>query len=158
MKVLGIDPGTRIVGYSVVEKVGSSLVAIAYGAIKTKTKETFPKRLAKIYKELSDIITSYSPDVVAIENVFYGKNIKSAIRIGEGRGVAILAAANADLSVYEYDPTKIKKSVVGAGKAHKTQVQSMVQAILNLREAPETFDASDALAIAICHHNCIPSL
>mgnify|MGYP000901127381 CR=1 FL=1 len=158
MKVLGIDPGTRIVGYAVVEEKGSRLIAHVYGAISTGSKDALPLRLKSIYDRLTEIIHSFHPDAVAIEKVFYGKNIQSAIRIGEGRGVAFLAASNAGLPVHEYDATKIKKSVVGSGGAHKVQIQTMVKAILGLPRTPEPFDAADALAIAICHHHLAKSL
>ena len=153
MKIIGIDPGTRVVGYGVIESVRGQLLAYAYGAIRTRPQDSLPLRLQKIYRELSVVITNAKPEVAAIEKVFYGKNLQSAIRIGEGRGVAMLAVANAGLECYEYDATKIKKAVVGVGSAHKTQVQAMIKAILQLPETPTPADASDALAIAICHHH-----
>lgn len=151
MRILGIDPGTRIVGYGIVENVKGQLVAYDYGAIVVKAKMPLAQRLRQIYSELVQVITKNNPQAAAIEKVFYGKNLQSAIRIGEGRGVAMLAAANANMPVYEYDATTIKKSVTGSGGAHKTQVQAMIQAILNLPTMPNPSDASDALAIAVCH-------
>ena len=157
MKIIGIDPGTRVVGYGVIESVRGQLIAHAYGAIRTRPQDPLPLRLQKIYRELTTVITSAQPQVAAIEKVFYGKNFQSAIRIGEGRGVAMLAVANATIELYEYDATKIKKAVVGVGSAHKTQVQAMVKAILQLATTPTPADASDALAIAICHHHLASS-
>ena len=153
MKILGIDPGTRIVGYGIVEDQKGTLVAIHYGAIRTKAKNPISLRLRTIYEHLVQVIEQYTPEVAAIEKVFYGKNIQSSIRIGEGRGVALLAVAKANLDIHEYDATKIKKAVCGVGSARKHQVQSMVQTILQLPELPTPSDAADALAIAICHYN-----
>lgn len=158
MRILGIDPGTKVVGYAVIEIIQGKIVPQIYGAIRASGKENIPERLKQIYQGITEIIQKYHPEVVAIEKVFCGKNIQSAIRIGEGRGVAFLASANAGLAVHEYDATRIKKSVSGIGSAQKYQVQSMVQAILKLPVQPEPADAADALAIAICHyqHSCIP--
>ena len=153
MRVMGIDPGTRVAGYAIVDKIGTRLYAVDYGAIVTGRSDTFPARLKKIYDGLSGTIDLHAPDVVAMEEVFYGKNVKSAVRIGEGRGVAILCAASAGLPVEEYAATVVKKAVVGSGRAHKSQVQEMVRVILGLSEAPSPDDAADALAIAICHCN-----
>lgn len=151
MRILGIDPGTIVTGYGIVDDAENDLSLIDYGAITSGKKEPFPNRLKKIYDGLNTVIKKYMPEQIALEKVFYGKNIKSAIKIGEGRGVAILCAATADVPLYEYSPTVIKKSVVGVGSAQKAQVQEMVRIILNLPSAPEPFDSSDALAIAICH-------
>ena len=153
MRILGIDPGTRIVGYGIIEDNQGTLTAIHYGAIRTKAKEHISLRLRTIYEYLVKVIEQYTPEVAAIEKVFYGKNIQSSIRIGEGRGVALLAVAKANLDIHEYDATKIKKAVCSVGSARKHQVQSMVQTILQLPELPTPSDAADALAIAICHHN-----
>jgi len=136
MKILGIDPGTQIAGYGIIEKTGSRITAVEYGSIKTDKKHNFPQRLKTIHSKIMDIISRHQPDQMAIEEVFYGKNIKAAIKIGE------------------YAATVIKKAVVGNGNAHKSQVQEMVKIILGLPKIPESQDASDALAIAICHsHN-----
>lgn len=151
MKILGIDPGTRIVGYGILDNIKGNFIVYAYGAIITKANVALAIRLRQIYAELTQIIEKYHPEESAIENVFYGKNLQSAIRIGEGRGVAMLAVANGNIPLYEYDATTIKKAVTGQGGAHKTQVQAMVQAILNLPNVPSPTDASDALAIALCH-------
>jgi crossover junction endodeoxyribonuclease RuvC len=154
MKILGIDPGTQVAGYGVVEKIGSNIISIDYGSIKANKNQTFAQRLLTIHCKIMDIILKYQPDEMAIEEVFYSKNIKSAIRIGEGRGIVFLCAAAANIPITEYAATVIKKAVVGNGNAKKEQVQEMVKIILNLPEIPEARDASDALAIAICHsHN-----
>ncbi len=150
MKVIGIDPGTRLVGYAVIEKKGSRLITTASGVIKAKTQKDLPSRLKVIHEEITELIKEHQPDTLAVEKVFCGKNVQSAMRIGESRGAILLAAAQANLLIAEYDPTKIKKAVVGAGKAHKTQVQYMVKMLLGL-EKEITFDEADALAIAICH-------
>ncbi|WP_372365343.1 crossover junction endodeoxyribonuclease RuvC [Candidatus Uabimicrobium sp. HlEnr_7] len=150
MRVMGIDPGTRIVGYSVVEKNGNRLTCITSGAVRTNTKEPIPKRLRVIHREISQVIEEYEPQHAAVEKVFFGKNIQSAIKLGEGRGVVLLAAAQKDLEIFEYDATKVKKAIVGGGRAHKSQIKFMVQRILNIDKEMGD-DESDALAIAVCH-------
>lgn len=154
MKILGIDPGTQIAGYGVIEQTGSSIRTIEYGSIHANKNQTFPQRLHTIHMKIMEVIANHQPDEMAIEEVFYSKNIKSAIRIGEGRGIVFLCAAQANIPITEYAATVIKKAVVGNGNAHKERVQEMVKIILGLPEIPEPRDASDALAIAICHsHN-----
>ncbi|HYA14346.1 MAG TPA: crossover junction endodeoxyribonuclease RuvC [Syntrophales bacterium] len=152
LRVLGIDPGNHITGYGVVEKRKSGIVHVAHGEIKV-AKGTYPSsRLVKIYDDLLEVIDKSTPDVMAVEDVFYGKNIKSLIRQGEVRGIAILAGSHRCIPIYEYTPLEVKKAVVGYGRAEKNQIQNMVKAILNLSELPPA-DAADALAIAICHAN-----
>ena len=152
MKVLGIDPGNHITGYGVVEKRKSGIVHIAHGEIKV-AKSMYPSlRLVKIYDDLLEVIDRSTPDVMAVEDVFYGKNVKSLIRQGEVRGITVLAGSHRRIPIYEYTPLEIKKAVVGYGRAEKYQIQNMVKAILNLSELPPA-DAADALAIAICHAN-----
>ncbi|HHT9129850.1 MAG TPA: crossover junction endodeoxyribonuclease RuvC [Candidatus Brocadiaceae bacterium] len=154
MKILGIDPGTQVAGYGVIETTGSKVIALEYGSIKPNKNQNFPQRLKTIHDKIMDIISKHQPDQMAIEEVFYGKNIKAAIKIGEGRGIVFLCAATANIPITEYAATVIKKAVVGNGHAHKYQVQEMVKIILGLTEIPKPADASDALAIAICHsHN-----
>jgi len=154
VKIIGIDPGTLVVGYGVVEQNGTQLTPVTYGVVDVHKIKKFPERLAGIYEGLRKVIEIHQPETAAVEEVFYGKSPRSAIRIGEGRAVAILALVLAGIPVAEYEPTRVKKAVVGNGHAHKTQVQTMVKAILGLQSAPEPLDASDALAIAICHcHN-----
>jgi crossover junction endodeoxyribonuclease RuvC len=152
MRVLGIDCGGAYTGYGVVEiHTGGRLCCLTCGAIKLSTREALPRRLSRIFTQLGEIIAEHQPDQVAIEDVFYALNVKSALKLGQVRGVAMLAAAAAGLEVAEYSPLTIKSSVVGYGRAEKQQVQHMVTRLLQLAEAPEPMDASDALAIAICH-------
>jgi crossover junction endodeoxyribonuclease RuvC len=152
MRVLGIDCGGEYTGYGVVEtNSGGRLCCLTCGAIKLSPREALPRRLSRIFTQLGAIIAEHQPDQVAIEDVFYALNVKSALKLGQVRGVAMLAAAAAGLEVAEYSPLTIKSSVVGYGRAEKHQVQHMVIRLLELAEPPETMDASDALAIAICH-------
>jgi crossover junction endodeoxyribonuclease RuvC len=152
MRVLGIDCGGAYTGYGVVEMdSGGGLVCLTCGAIKLSLRDPLPKRLSRIYDGLGALIVEHRPDEVAIEGIFYALNVKSALLLGQVRGVAMLAAAAAGLDVAEYSPLTIKASVVGYGRAEKQQVQDMVTRLLNLAEAPKPMDASDALAIAICH-------
>jgi crossover junction endodeoxyribonuclease RuvC len=159
MRVLGIDCGGEFTGYGVVELQSSGkLDCMTCGAIKLSTREPLPVRLSRIYMHLGAIISEHQPDEVAIEDVFYALNVKSALKLGQVRGVAMLAAAVAGLEVAEYSPLTIKSSVVGYGRAEKQQVQHMVTRLLNLSAPPESFDASDALAIAICHVHTVGTL
>jgi crossover junction endodeoxyribonuclease RuvC len=152
MRVLGVDCGGEYTGYGVVEIFpGGKLGCLTSGAIKLSPREPLPRRLSRIYMHLGTIISEHQPDEVAIEDVFYALNVKSALKLGQVRGVAMLAAAAAGLEVSEYSPLTIKSSVVGYGRAEKQQVQQMVTRLLALAAPPEPLDASDALAIAICH-------
>jgi len=152
MRVIGIDCGTEYTGYGVVEQTDSGeLRSLAVGAIRLSPREPLPLRLERIFSKLSELIAAYRPELVAIEDVFYSVNVKSALRLGHVRGVAMLAAAAAGLEVCEYAPLAIKSAVVGYGRAEKSQVQEMVARLLRLPEVPEPADAADALAIAICH-------
>jgi len=152
MRVLGIDCGGEYTGYGVVEmRPPGTLCCLACGAVKLSLRETLPVRLSRIFTRLEELISEYQPDEVAIEDVFYALNVKSALKLGQVRGVAMLAAATAGLQVSEYSPLTIKSSVVGYGRAEKPQVQAMVTRLLDLASPPEPMDASDALAIAICH-------
>ena len=154
MRVLGIDPGTVATGYGLVEEEGESLIHICSGAIKTSSKDEFSQRLKKIYEGISSVIKKYLPDVVAIEELFFARDVKAALKLGHARGVAVLASANSGLPVVQYSATAIKKAVVGYGKGEKYQTQRMVQTLLGLSFLPEPNDAADALAVAICHiHN-----
>ncbi len=152
MRVLGVDCGTQYTGFGVVE-LGEDdrLVCLTCGAIKLSPRDPLSRRLATIFSRLGAIIEEYGPDHVAIEDVFYALNVKSALKLGHVRGVAMLAASSAGLEVAEYSPLSIKSAVVGYGRAEKPQVQHMVTRLLNLSELPEPADAADALAIAICH-------
>jgi len=155
MRVFGIDCGTEITGYGIVECVeaarGPQLISLGAGGIRLPKKEPLAQRLALVYAELATLLEAHRPDVVAIEEVFYSVNAKSALKLGQVRGVALLAAATANLPIAEYAPLKIKLTVTGYGLAQKEQVQFMVARLLNLAETPEPADAADALAIAICH-------
>ncbi len=151
MRVLGIDPGTLTSGYGIVAEEDHKLFHVVSGGISPSAKQPFPKRLKKIYEELEKIIDNYRPQVVVIEDIFVSKNIKSALKLGHARGVAILVAMNAGLAVFEYAPLEVKQAVVGNGKADKKQVQMMVKALLDLPKVPHPADAADALATAICH-------
>ncbi len=148
---MGIDPGTRCVGYGVVDKEGSDLRAVDFGTIRPPAKTALHERLKVIFEQLSSLARKHAPDVIAIEEVFAGKGSKSSIKIGEGRGVSLLCAAMSGASVAEYTATKVKMAVTGNGHASKEQVQKMVKVLLGLAEEPATKDAADALAIAICH-------
>ena len=155
MRVFGIDCGTEFTGWGVVDVVESArqsrLVPVAAGAIKLDKKHRTPLRLQQVHAELTGLLAAYAPEIVAIEDVFFASNAKSALKLGHVRGVAMLAAAAAGLEVAEYAPLSIKSAVVGYGLAAKEQVQFMVARLLELERAPEPADAADALAIAICH-------
>lgn len=155
MRVFGIDCGTECTGYGIVEWDDTAhlpqLISLGAGGIRLPKKEPLATRLALVYAELIALLEAHRPDVVAIEEVFYSVNAKSALKLGQIRGVALLAAANASLPIAEYAPLKIKSTVTGYGLAQKEQVQFMVARLLNLAVVPEPSDAADALAIAICH-------
>jgi crossover junction endodeoxyribonuclease RuvC len=150
MRILGIDPGSRITGYGILEKEGNRLIHIDNGAIYTRSDEQLAARLKTIHDALGRIIRTYSPDAVAVEQIFLAKNALSALKLGHARGAALLAGVNASLPVFEYSALQVKNAVVGYGKAEKTQVQRMVKVLLNLPEVAQE-DAADALAVAICH-------
>ncbi len=153
MRAIGIDPGTAITGWGVVEQEfgGQDLHAVAYGVVTTPAKMPFPQRLKTIYDDLTVIIAEYQPDTAAIEMLFFSRNTTTALSVGHGRGVAMLALANAELPIAEYKPLEIKQAISGYGGADKQQVQRMVKLLLNLDEIPKPDDAADALAVAICH-------
>lgn len=151
MRVLGVDPGTLTTGYGIVAEEDHKLFHVVSGGISPSAKHPFPKRLKKIYEELEKVIEKYRPQVVVVEDLFVSKNMKSALKLGHARGVAILAAMNCGLPVFEYAPLEVKQAVVGNGKAEKKQVQMMVKMLLDLPKVPHPADAADALAAAICH-------
>ena len=153
MRIFGIDPGSDRTGYGCVETDGSRHRIITSGAIKTAASASFPEKLLQIHTELATLLGECRPDGVAIENLFYSNNARSALKLGHARGVAMLAAVEAGLPVAEYTPAEVKRAVVGYGRAEKHQVQQMVKLILGLDVAPTPHDASDALAVAICHCN-----
>lgn len=150
MRILGIDPGTRITGYGLVEKQGNRLLHIDNGAIVTRSDRELPQRLKAIHDGLVEVIDYYRPEVVAVEQIFVDKNVQSALKLGHARGAALLTGVNAGLPVFEYTASQVKSAVVGYGKAAKRQVQQMVKVLLNLPEIAQE-DAADALAVAICH-------
>jgi len=153
MKILGVDPGSRVTGYGIIEKSFKGLAAVGYGEIKPPKYASLTTALTAVYEALSSLIVEMKPDAMAVEDIFYGKNVQSLIKQGHIRGVTLLAGAQQGIPVYEYTPLEIKKAVVGYGRAEKSQVQAMVRAILQLRETPAA-DAADALAVAICHAHC----
>jgi crossover junction endodeoxyribonuclease RuvC len=151
MIILGVDPGTAISGYGLILQEGNHIKRLAYGAIRTSSELPVAKRLQLIYSELLQIISQYRPDVVAVEQLFFNKNVRTALAVGQARGVIILAAVMSGLEVVEYTPLQVKLAVVGYGRAAKNQIQEMVRVLLCLGEIPKPDDAADALAIAICH-------
>ncbi|HZK33986.1 MAG TPA: crossover junction endodeoxyribonuclease RuvC [Bacillota bacterium] len=151
MRVLGIDPGLAIMGYSLVEEHDNKLKAIDYGVITTPANMETPQRLLHIYNSTKQLIDEYAPDTAALEELFFNKNVKTALLIGHARGAAVVACAQAGLDQFEYTPLQVKQAVVGYGRAEKQQVQQMVKMLLSLRNLPKPDDAADALAVAICH-------
>ena len=150
--VVGIDPGTAITGYGIIrEQENGDLEWVTHGVVKTPSDWDDPQRLLEIYHKLNEIFASYQPDCCAVEKLFFQKNVRTAIQVGQGRGAALIAAAEAELSVGEYTPLEVKLAVVGYGNADKQQVQKMVKVLLDLKEIPKPDDAADALAVAICH-------
>src|SRR6516164_4687560 len=148
---LGIDPGTAIVGYAIVEAKGSEVGMIACDVITTPAAMPMPKRLQHIYHRLNEIITTYRPNESAMEELFFAKNTRTALTVGQARGVAMLALANGGLAVSEYTPKQVKQAVTGYGGANKEQVGEMVRILLHLKSIPRPDDAADAAAVAICH-------
>jgi crossover junction endodeoxyribonuclease RuvC len=150
-RVLGIDPGTASTGYGVVEDVAGQPRALAFGVIRTRANLPPGDRLQRIYRGLAELAGEWRPSVAAVEELFFSSNVRTAMAVGQARGVALLAVADAGLKAWEYTPLTIKQAVTGYGKADKTQMQEMVRLLLGLDEAPRPDDAADALAVAICH-------
>ena len=153
MIIMGIDPGFAITGYGVVKYEGNKFSVLEYGAVTTEASMKLSQRLLVLYNDMEKLIEKFKPEAIAIEELFFNKNIKTALNVGHGRGVAVLAAAKLGVDIYEYTPLQVKQSVVGYGRAEKAQIQQMVKAILNLSAIPKPDDVADALAIAICHGN-----
>lgn len=151
MIIIGIDPGVAITGYGVVSYQGNRFRVVDYGVVLTGSEMELPQRLLKVNYDITELIKKHSPDAVAVEELFFNKNIKTALTVGHGRGVAILSAANQGVPVFEYTPLQVKQAVVGYGRAEKWQVQHMVKTLLALSEIPKPDDVADALAVAICH-------
>lgn len=155
MRILGIDPGIALVGYGIIDIKGSKAIMIDYGVIKTEAELDLPERLKIIYNLLTELIEAYKPDEVAIEELFFNKNVKTAITVGHARGVQILACKMQGLEIFEYTPLQIKQAITGYGRADKNQIQEMVKFLLNLSEIPKPDDASDALAVALTHGSAL---
>lgn len=151
MVIMGIDPGFAITGYGIVKYEGNKFTPIDYGAITTESSMELPKRLLHLHNGLRELIDRYKPSAISIEELFFNKNIKTALTVGHGRGVAVLAAAQSGIDVFEYTPLQVKQSVVGYGRAEKAQMQQMIKIILNLSKVPKPDDVADALAVAVCH-------
>jgi crossover junction endodeoxyribonuclease RuvC len=151
VRVLGIDCGSRITGYGVIDSDGADCVFVRCGAIRSKASAPMAERLKCIYTGIVEVIRDLQPDAAAFENLFYATNVQSALKLGHVRGVSMFAAAEADLEIFEYSPLEVKSAVTGYGRAEKPQVQQMVRALLKLAVPPQPYDASDALAVAICH-------
>ncbi len=152
MRILGIDPGSLVTGYGVIEKEGQNLRHVLHGEVKPPKGSLLSVVLISLYRQLSELIDKTTPDAIAVENIFYGKNVRSLIKQAQVRGVVIFAGANLGIPVFEYSPLEVKQAVVGYGRAEKRQVQIMVKAILKLSSLPPA-DAADALAVAVCHAN-----
>lgn len=151
MIILGVDPGTAICGFGVIEQLGNHFRLLDYGAIRSTNEESTAARLLTVHQGIIDIINRYQPKQMAVEELFFNKNVRTALTVGQARGVILLAGQLKGIPVAEYTPLQVKQAVVGYGRADKQQVQFMVKAILNMQEIPKPDDAADALAIAICH-------
>ena len=151
MRILGIDPGTATTGYGVIDAVGSSCRLLDYGCIHTKAKTPMPDRLVKLAAGMEELLITWQPGVMAVEELFFNTNTTTAISVGQARGVILLAGAQKKLEIYEYTPLQVKQALVGYGRAEKQQIQYMVKTYLHMTELPKPDDAADALAIAICH-------
>lgn len=152
MRILGLDPGTAITGYGIIDIVEGEPRVVTYGVIRTEPEVPMPQRLLAIFEEIGALLSEYEPDAAAIEEVFFGRNITTAITVGQARGVLLLALARAGVPIEEYSPPKIKDAVTGYGKADKHQMQLMVRNLLHLEETPRPDDAADGLAVALTHY------
>lgn len=158
MKIFGIDPGSARTGYGCVQTDGSRHRLVAFGSISAPAGSAFPEKLKVIHRELVILIADHRPDCIAIEDVFHARNVRSALKLGHARGVALLAAMEAGVPIAEYSPAEIKQAIVGYGRAEKQQMQHMVQMLLGLTQAPSPHDAADALAVALCHSHRASSI
>jgi crossover junction endodeoxyribonuclease RuvC len=157
MKILGIDPGIATVGYGVIDHTGNKFITYDYGAILTPAGMELPERLEIIYDRLCELCVKHRPDAVSVEELFFNTNVKTAISVGHGRGIILLAARKNGINCFEYTPLQVKQAVVGYGRAEKKQVMEMVKIILKLEKVPKPDDTADALAVAICHAHCASS-
>ncbi len=155
MIILGIDPGLRVTGFGILSTKNDKTEVIDYGVIEPNNKETLSKRLYTIYTDIEELIKVFSPNILAIEDIFYGRNVKSAFYLGQARGIAMMCAAKHNMPVFEYSAKKVKQAITGNGNADKTQLQYMIKQIFNLKHLPTPLDASDAIGIALCHINQI---
>lgn len=153
MKILGIDPGTNIIGYGIIENFKNNIVPVFYSSIIIGQNFTLSKKLEIIFDGISSIISKFSPNEMAIEELFFSKNIKTAISVSHARGVIMLAAEKCNIPIFEYKPNEVKLAVTGYGKAEKFQIQNMIKNVLHLEEIPKPDDTADALALALCHIN-----
>ncbi len=151
MRVLGIDPGTATTGYGVVEETEEGTQALAYGVVTTPAGQPLPHRLRTIYRELTRLVAEWQPDAAAVEEIYFSVNVRTAMSVGQARGVVLLALADAGLPIEEYSPLTVKQALTGYGRADKHQMQEMTRLLLGLDETPHPDDAADALAVAICH-------
>ena len=151
MRILGIDPGFAITGYSIIDYIGNKFKLIASGAVLTKAGESFPQRLLKLNNDLEEIIDTYKPDAISVEELFFNNNAKTAINVAQARGVILVVGCRKGVPTYEYTPLQIKQAVVGYGRADKIQVQKMVKTILKVENLPKLDDTTDSMAAAICH-------
>ncbi|KKR08289.1 MAG: Crossover junction endodeoxyribonuclease RuvC [Parcubacteria group bacterium GW2011_GWC2_39_14] len=156
--ILGIDPGYGLTGYGLIVVAGSRIKALDYGVIETSNQDEFPGRLKTLHQELTKIIKKYKPDIVAVEELFFYKNVTTAIKVGQARGVIILSAVLAHVPVVEFTPLQVKQAISSYGRAGKNQVQQMVKVFLSLDKIPKPDDAADALAVAICAANSVKFL
>lgn len=153
MIVIGIDPGLATVGFGVIRTEESVIMPVSYGCIRTSAEKQTPERLLEIYNETSALFEKYAPDVIAIERLFFSKNVTNAMSVSEARGVIFLAAQQKNIPIFEYTPNRVKQAVTGSGRADKKQMQEMIKRLLRLDEIPQPDDAADGLSIALCHIN-----
>ncbi|MGB0165602.1 MAG: crossover junction endodeoxyribonuclease RuvC [Luteibaculum sp.] len=155
--IMGIDPGTTIMGYGVIATRGSKIKLLTYGVVNLSKYEGHAQKLRRIFERISDLIEGYKPDFIALEAPFYGKNVQSMLKLGRAQGVAMAAGLTRDIPISEYAPKKIKQAITGSGNASKEQVAGMLQKMFQLKELPEHLDATDGLAAAVCHHHALHS-
>ena len=151
MRILGIDPGFAITGYSIIDYIGNKFKLITSGAILTEAKTSFPLRLTKIYDELTMIIQEYKPDAISVEELFFNQNVKTAINVAQARGIVLVVGCKNNIPTFEYTPLQVKQAVAGYGRADKIQVQKMVKTILKAETLPKLDDITDSMAVGICH-------